>query len=168
MTDPSEKKVLVVDDEPDVRNFLATCIEDAGFNVDRAASGKEALEKIDKAPPDLMTIDMVMPGMSGVQLLRKIRKLKTCPDVPVIVITAHARDEFGNEDIKKFNAFTSEHGPKHILEKPITPESIIKAICDILDVDPTARKASERDEIKSMINSCDDEMLKKIKQLMDK
>jgi len=169
MTDPSEKRVLVVDDEPDVRNFLAACIEDAGFNVETAGSGLDALTKIEENPPDLMTLDMVMPGMSGLQLLRKLRKMKNCSGIPVIVITAHAKDEFGNEDIKKFRAFTSGQGPKHILEKPITPDSIVKAIGDILKVDPNVmKKTSKKDEVKSMINNCDHEMLEKIRQLMEK
>jgi CheY-like chemotaxis protein len=169
MSNPSEKRVLVVDDEPDVRNFLSACIEDAGFNVETAGSGEEALAKIEESLPDLMTIDMVMPGMSGVQLLRKLRKIKDCSGIPVIVITAHAKDEFGNEDIKKFRAFTSGQGPKHILEKPITPNSIVKAICDILKVDQDAmKKVSKKDEIKSMLNNCDSEMLEKIRQLIDK
>jgi len=61
MIPASKKKILVVDDEPDVRNFLAACIEDAGFKVITAIDGVDALEKVAKDPPDLITMDMVMP-----------------------------------------------------------------------------------------------------------
>ncbi len=169
MTDPSEKTILVVDDEPDVRNFISACIEDAGFNVETAENGKEALAKIDSNPPDLMTLDMVMPGLSGIQVLRRLRKKKGMAEIPVIVITAHARDEMGSEDIKQFQAFTAGQGPKHVLEKPITPASLVKAICEILEVDADSiKKPSEKDEVKSMVNDCDPETLNKIREMLSK
>ena len=56
MTQSSEKKILVVDDEPDVRNFLATCIQDAGFIVDTAVDGQDALEKIEKDHAEISLI----------------------------------------------------------------------------------------------------------------
>ena len=103
----SDKKVLVVDDEPDVRNFLAACIEDAGFQVKTAVDGADALEKLQEDPPDLMTLDMVMPRVSGINLMRQIRSMEAFTRLPVIVITAHAHDEMGIDDIKDFNAFAS-------------------------------------------------------------
>ena len=103
MAQASDKKILVVDDEPDVRNFLAACIEDAGFQVDTASDGAEALEKIQADPPDLMTLDMVMPRVSGINLMRQLRSMDQFTQLPVIVITAHAHDEMGSEDFKDFN-----------------------------------------------------------------
>ncbi|MCP4670075.1 MAG: response regulator, partial [Desulfobacula sp.] len=61
MAKASEKTILVVDDEPDVREFLATCMKDAGFNVKLAEDGVDGMEKIIKYMPDLVTVDMVMP-----------------------------------------------------------------------------------------------------------
>ncbi len=170
MTKASEKKILVVDDEPDVRKFIAACIEDAGFIVNTANDGEDALEKIKADPPDLMTLDMVMPKMSGIQVLRRMRKIKEAAEIPVIVITAHAGDEMGSKDIKQFQAFTSGQGPKHILEKPVTPARMVKAICKILDVDPekAVKQSTEKDEVKSLINSCDPETLKKIRDMLGK
>ncbi len=169
MANASDKKILVVDDEPDVRNFISACIEDAGFNVEKAKNGKEALKKIEADPPDLMTLDMIMPGLSGVQVLRRLRKNKEWAAIPVIVITAHASDEMGGDGIEQFKAFDAGKGPKHILEKPVTPASLVKAICNILDVDPeTAKKAGEKEEVKSMINNCDPETLKQISELLKK
>ena len=91
MAHASEKRILVVDDEPDVRNFLAACIEDAGFVVETAKDGVEALEKIEASPPDLMTLDMVMPRKSGIAVIRTLRENERYKSLPVIVITAHAR-----------------------------------------------------------------------------
>ena len=82
MAQASEKKILVVDDEPDVRNFLAACLEDAGFIVETAVDGIDALEKVEAFSPDLMTLDMVMPRMPGIKVIRELRKQKSGPNCP--------------------------------------------------------------------------------------
>ena len=171
MAHASEKKVLVVDDEPDVRNFLAACIEDAGFEVDTAEDGVEALEKVNADPPDLMTLDMVMPRTSGIQVIRKLRENERFKRLPIIVITAHAHDEFGSEDFKEFAAFTSGLRPRYIMDKPITPDKLVKAIADILKVDieeESSQMPSERQELMQRIRNSDDDTLKQISQLLKK
>jgi len=130
MADANEKKILVVDDEPDVRNFLTACIQDAGFVVDSAVNGQDALDKIEKDRPDLITLDMNMPKMSGIKLIRILRRDKELSQLPIIVVTAHAHSEFASEDVKTFNAFTSGLKPKRTIEKPVTPEILIKTICE--------------------------------------
>ncbi len=72
MTLASDKRILVVDDEPDIRDFLSTCVEDAGFQVQTAFDGQDALEKIEKNPPDLITLDLAMPRMTGSELMKKL------------------------------------------------------------------------------------------------
>ena len=169
MAHASEKKVLIVDDEPDVRNFLAACIEDAGFQIDTAVDGTDALEKVERNQPDLMTLDMVMPRTSGIQLIRKLREKEEFKNLPIIVITAHARDEFGSEDFKEFAAFASGLRPRYIMDKPITPEKLVKAIADILDVkteEELPQNQSERHELMNVIRNSDEETLKKIGQLL--
>lgn len=172
MAKASEKKILVVDDEPDVRNFLAACIEDCGFQVETAVDGLDALDKLEKVDPDLMTLDMVMPRQSGVRTLRAIRETKRWADLPVIVITAHANDELGSEDVKLINAFASGHRPRFTMEKPVTPKKLVEAICQILEVEPVeTAEASENsdpvEKIKSLIDHSDPEMLHKIRAMLD-
>ena len=72
----------------------------------------DAMDKIKLNKPDLMTLDMVMPRQSGIRLMRKLRKNEEWAHIPIIVITAHAQDEFGSEEIKKFEAFAARHRPK--------------------------------------------------------
>ncbi|MBU0995996.1 MAG: response regulator [Proteobacteria bacterium] len=175
MAHASEKKILVVDDEPDVRHFLAACLEDAGFNVETAVDGVDALEKVKTNTPDLITLDMVMPRRSGINFLRKLRKeKKEWANIPVIVITAHARDEFGSEDIQEFQAFAARHRPRCTLEKPITPSSLVKAISEILDVETDmlekSRKEGDdnREDLIRMIQQTDPETLKKIQTMLNK
>jgi len=173
MTRASEKKILVVDDEPDVRSFLVACIEDAGFSVESAVDGVDALEKIEANIPDLMTLDMVMPRRSGISLMRKLKENEKWAKIPVIVITAHAHDEFGKEDIKEFNAFATRHRPKVTMEKPVTPERLVKAIYEILEVEPLKgqhikkNKSCSKEEIIRLIQSTNDDTLKKIRAALD-
>ena len=168
MAQASEKRILVVDDEPDVRNFLATCIEDAGFQVETAVDGEDALAKIKADAPDLMTLDMVMPRKSGIELMRALRAEEKWAKLPVIVITAHARDEFGSDDIKSFNAFTSNLRPRYTMEKPVTPVKLLEAIHEILGVTPVEEDSlpAERASIIQMINETGPETLDKIRSVL--
>ena len=174
MARASEKKILVVDDEPDVRDFLASCIEDAGFMVETAVDGQDALDKIEADPPDLMTLDMVMPRKSGINVIRTLRKNEKYANLPIIVITAHARDEFGSEDFKEFNAFTSGLRPRYTIEKPVTPERLIKSICEILNVTSEStdeekdNRITEKDKLINLIKISDKKTLSKISELIKK
>jgi CheY-like chemotaxis protein len=171
MTTASEKRVLVVDDEPDVRNFLVACLEDAGFNVDTAVDGVDALEKVAENPPDLMTLDMVMPRKSGISVIRTLRQNEKYSKMPIIVITAHAHDELGSEDIKGFNAFASGLKPRYTFEKPISPGKLVKAISDILDVEIESggedAGTSDKLAIKQLLDQTDADTLKKIRGMLN-
>ena len=171
MKSAAEKKILVVDDEPDVRNFLATCIEDAGFIVDTAKDGAEALEKVQAESPDLITLDMVMPRVSGISFMRQLRAIDKFTKLPVIVITAHAHDELGSEDIKGFSAFASGLRPRYTMEKPITPTKLVTAIREILGVETTEIMDSEdadRMDLMRKVSTANPETLLKIKGLLSK
>ncbi len=172
MTKASEKTVLVVDDEPDVREFLSTCLKDAGFQVKTAGDGVDGLEKIEKYMPDLVTVDMVMPRRSGINLIRKLKKDNETANIPVIVITAHANDEFGKKDISKFDGFATHLKPRYIMEKPITPSSLIKAICNILDVESVEenierKKSHEYDSVMDALKKADKATIEKISQMLN-
>ncbi len=162
----SEKRILVVDDEPDVRDFLSTCLEDAGFQVDTAFDGFNALEKIEKQPPDLMTLDMIMPRISGIKLMRKLRKDKEWKKIPVIIVTAHAKDEMGEKDMQELYADEVRLAPEHILEKPITPSKLVAAIAKILDVETTIDIAVERNDVLNQIKNVSPDKLKAIQDLL--
>lgn len=170
MANASEKKILVVDDEPDVRDFLASCIEDAGFIVRTAVDGQDALEKIEAEIPDLVTLDMLMPRKTGIKVIRTLRENEKFKNLPIIVITAHARDEFGSEDIKEFNAFASGLKPRYTMEKPVTPKVLINSICEILNVSPEEKEepVTERDKLIDLIKASDKETLDKISELFNK
>src|SRR3954469_9010564 len=81
----TKTRVLVVDDEEDAREMLAAILSQAGFDVDDAADGFAALTKVSRCRPDVVVTDLRMPGMTGVDLLQRIRRIHG--DVPVILAT---------------------------------------------------------------------------------
>jgi CheY-like chemotaxis protein len=162
----SEKRILVVDDEPDVRDFLSACLEDAGFQVDTAVDGYDALTKIEKSPPDFITLDLVMPRLSGIKLMRTLRKREEWKKIPVIIVTAHANDELGEKDMKELYADEVRPAPEHIIEKPITPSKLVNAIAEILNVETEMAIAGERSDLMNMVKTASAEELKKIQELL--
>ena len=81
----TKTRVLVVDDEADAREMLSAILSQAGFEVDDAADGFAALAKVSRYRPDVIVTDLRMPGMTGVDLLQRIRRIHG--DVPVILAT---------------------------------------------------------------------------------
>ena len=86
-----QKKVLVVDDEPDFLKIIRKRLETNNFQVITAGSGKEALDKIKKDKPDAVFLDILMPELDGLETLRKIRRKSK--DLPVFMITAFSNEE---------------------------------------------------------------------------
>jgi DNA-binding NtrC family response regulator len=80
-------KILVVDDEQDIRETLKDILEKEGYGVEMAGSGDEAISMFSSVKPDLVLMDVRMPGMNGVDLLKKLRQMNA--EVPVAMITAY-------------------------------------------------------------------------------
>ena len=138
-----KKTILVVDDEPDIQLFLSTVLEDAGFNVMTADNGKHALEKISKHKPDLISLDLVMPKMGGVKLLAYLQKNPEWAKIPFIIVTAHAHDEMGKEDLTKLKAEKVLVGPHSYIEKPIVPSEYIKKVRESLGLNVIGNSEAE-------------------------
>ena len=81
------KKILVVDDEESIRFLYQEELEEDGFEVEVAANGEEALQKLPRFKPDLVTLDIKMPGMNGIETLKKIRETER--KIPIIMCSAY-------------------------------------------------------------------------------
>ncbi len=90
-----KKTILVVDDEEHIRLLYKEEFEEEGYNVIVAGSGEDALTQVGKGAPDLITLDIKMPGMDGITLARKIKDMRN--DVPIIFISAYEdyKHDFG-------------------------------------------------------------------------
>lgn len=113
-----KEKILVVDDQVDMCHTLSDLLEAKGYAVIIAREGKTALEKIEKEKPNLVLLDIRLPGMDGIQVLKRIRKIN--PKLPVIMITGYGSKE---------SAFRSiELGAFEYIQKPFENQQIVLTI----------------------------------------
>ena len=126
MTDKG-KTILVVDDEPDIRDFLSTLFSDNGYQTVTAEDGEAALEKVKAAPPDLITLDITMPEKSGVKFYREIKESDQWKQIAVIIVTGVTGD---------FEKFISTRrqvpAPEGYMAKPIEKDKILGMIQKLL------------------------------------
>jgi CheY-like chemotaxis protein len=121
------KTVLVVDDDPDAREFLTTVLNDNGIATTTAEDGVEALKMIEQDPPDLVALDITMPEKSGVAVYRKLKQDDQLKTIPVIIITG-VSDEF-----EKFISTRRQvPPPEGYISKPVDHEQFISMVTDLL------------------------------------
>jgi CheY-like chemotaxis protein len=125
------KRVLVVDDEADIRDYLKSALTDAGFLVEVAVDGLQALEMVRRNPPDLISLDLVMPRHSGAKFYQALHKDKQFTKIPVLIVTGHARDELGRADFEEMMM----SGPGVYLEKPVHPDTYVAAVRRLLGIE---------------------------------
>jgi len=116
-------RILIVDDEFSVRHSLTAWFEDEGYTVDVASSGKEALAKLAESKWDIFFLDLKMPGMSGLELQKKIREIQ--PDCTIVIITAFASVESAVEAM--------QNGAYDYLSKPFDPDYLALMVRNIIE-----------------------------------
>jgi two-component system alkaline phosphatase synthesis response regulator PhoP len=172
MTRPEDKTVLIVDDEDDVRLYLETVLMNAGFKVETAADGLEALEKVQASRPDCISLDLVMPRKSGARFLAELHKNPEWKRIPVIIVTAHARDDLGSRDLKDILENSIISGPETYLEKPVTAETYVNAVKRALAIPVTAPAgpggADLKKEVGSLLENAGPETLNKVMEVLRK
>jgi DNA-binding NarL/FixJ family response regulator len=119
------KRLLVVDDEPNLLRAVAACLNAGGYDVSTARSGREALVQLAESIPDLVVSDIRMPGMDGYQLARQLRGAPRTALVPIVFLTA--KDETADR-IEGFRA-----GVDAYLTKPFEPDELIAVVNGILN-----------------------------------
>ena len=127
------QKVLVVDDDPDVRLFSVTVLEENGYTALEAEDGESGLKKIKSEKPDLVILDVLMPRQSGVRLYRELKTSKALKDVKIIILSGIAKKTF----MRSQKALTEFGGaeipePEVYLEKPVEPDELADVIKKVL------------------------------------
>ena len=112
--------VLIVDDSETNLVLLEAILEDAGCNVEKAYSAKEAMIFLSKSIPNLILLDLLMPNENGFDMLKKIKKLDELKSIPVIIVTAFAN--------KENRMIASDLGAEDVLEKPIDIPAFLNKI----------------------------------------
>jgi CheY-like chemotaxis protein len=113
-----KKKILLVDDEPDLLKIISFTIDSWGYEVITATNGREAIDVVKAQKPDIIILDYLMPEMDGISALKEIRKIDA--GVPVIILTAHT-DGVALKDIKnlKVSAFIPKLSADYMLKTAI-------------------------------------------------
>jgi len=123
------KKVLVVDDELDMRTFITTLLETNGFKPLTAQDGFQGLEVARKNKPSLIILDVMMPRESGINLYRELRNDPDLKDIPVIMLSALSKKTFFHSQ-KVLDQYRGEKIPEPTayIEKPPEPEELLEVI----------------------------------------
>jgi twitching motility two-component system response regulator PilH len=116
----SIKKILVVDDSPTDRQFLSDLLSKSGFNVSTAESAEDAFNKVKQARPDLVLMDVVLPGQNGFQATRALTRDDATKDIPVILCTSK-----GQETDKVWGM---RQGARDYIVKPVNQKDLLAKI----------------------------------------
>ncbi len=164
MEQAKDKTILVVDDEPNVRQYLRSVLEDAGFNVITAEDGEVALEMIRERHPDFISLDLLMPRKSGHKLLFELKRDREMSRIPVLIVTAHARDELGRDALNDLLESRMLSGPGTYLEKPVNRHTYVRSIQRALGVEESPEvddKLTLKEELESKLQGASPEDLRK-------
>lgn len=116
--------ILVVDDTPDCCAVVRAILEGSGFHVRTAGNGERALVEVEQRRPDAMLLDVMMPGMSGLEVLERVRAMPAVADLPIILLTARISDD----DM----VCGYRHGADYYIPKPCTARQITHGIALVL------------------------------------
>jgi two-component system cell cycle response regulator DivK len=131
MTEPADPLVLVVDDYRDAREMYAQYLSFSGFRVAEAANGAEALEQALANPPDIILMDLSLPGMDGWEATRRLKADARTRHIPVLALTGHA--------LPGYSVSARKAGCDGFITKPCLPEDVVAEVRRLLrnSHDPT-------------------------------
>ena len=127
------QSVLVVEDESSIASFVALYLKNAGYRIQAAGTGREALERVASEKPDLIVLDLMLPDIDGLEVCRRVRQSS---DVPILMLTAR------DEDVDKIIGL--EVGADDYLTKPFNPRELVARVKSIL-----RRSVPERREVQT-------------------
>ena len=128
-----KKTVLVVEDELDMRIFISTLLETSGYQPVTTRDGKEGMRKVKDLFPDLIILDVMMPGEGGVHMYRQLKTDQSLKDIPVIMLSAIAKKTFYHY-LKMVNARLEEPvpEPEAYMEKPPEAEELMMMTANLI------------------------------------
>jgi two-component system phosphate regulon response regulator PhoB len=131
------KKVLIVDDEMDMRIFLSTLLETSGYKAIIATNGEEGMQKARKHKPAVIILDVLMPKSGGIQMYREVKTDENLKATPVIMISAIAKKTFFHS-MKMLNSYRGETvpEPEGYIEKPPESDELLEILARIFHESP--------------------------------
>jgi CheY-like chemotaxis protein len=136
MPQPERRKILIIDDEPDVVRYLETLLQDNGYDAVSARDGNEGLEKLRTEKPDLVCLDLAMPEKSGIRFYREVRQDADFDSVKVVVVTAVTGYGGDADAVRRFLGTRRKVPPPDgFVAKPIERESFLEMIAKLLSAE---------------------------------
>jgi len=130
-------RVMVVDDEPDLLAYMSALLSDHGFEPVEARSAEEAVKRARADKPDLICLDLMMPGQSGILCYRDMKKDPELCHIPAVMVSAFGRQEdFTGDGFRKLLPDPEVPLPEGFIEKPVEPDRLIRVLKCILDGRP--------------------------------
>jgi len=126
----SKKRIVVVDDEPDVAAIVQKNLQKEGFDVEVAYDGVQAMDKIKANPPDAIVLDVMMPEKDGYEVCKELKESDEYCDIPIVMLTAVA-DHVGSTRYSHSDGMSME--ADDYLPKPASAEEITDSIRSLLD-----------------------------------
>lgn len=148
------QRILVVDDDETLANLLVNLLAMKGYEATKSFSGEQALQAVSEEPPDLILLDIVMPGLNGFDVLTKLRRNPTTEDIPVVIVSALSDELYVLEGwVRDTDGYIS---------KPFMPDDLMDTLMVVLNTTVEERKkerASRVDSLLNMICATDDSSL---------
>ena len=134
-TENTQRRVLIVEDEPDQAKLLATILRGGGYDVSIANDGEEAQASIKERRPDVVTLDIQMPEKNGLNFFYEMKERVFCRDVPVVVVTGLTRDDPDMKTIiHRFLDTVPMAAPVAYLEKPVDADELLREVGNAIQV----------------------------------
>lgn len=127
---PMARTAVIIDDEPDIRRYIASILEDNGFETRAAEDARDGEDLVLEDPPDLICVDLMMPGRSGIQLFVRFKKNEDVTDIPLIMITGIKQEM--NIDWADIAKGLRTKRPDGFIEKPIDPIRLMRVVDDVM------------------------------------
>ena len=149
-------RVLIVEDEPDIRELVVHHLKREGYQVSVAASGEEALRQVQASPPDLVLLDLMMPAMNGLEVCRRLRQDPATASLPIVMLTAKGDEvdrvlglELGADDyvVKPFSPKELLARVRAVLRRSLPAPGASPTTLGALTIDPGTHTVSVGDEV---------------------
>ena len=126
-------RILIADDDAFIRRPLEWILQQEGFEAETAADGDECIEQLRSAPPDLLILDVMMPGLDGFEICRRMKDDPRLREVPVILLSARGREHDRDRGLAL--------GASEYLTKPYSPSDLLLRIRGLLETSPVGEEA---------------------------